>query len=129
MSDRPLIPGTSIPLHEIAALVPSMSVEDILEDYPSLTKHQVEVAIASAPLTANDVSYPNRSLKRALNDLVSLGVFDEVPRESDHDFIPVERQRAEKLGLDFDPQYFDKLAALIEEAYGPLTGEYQIING
>lgn len=121
MSDRLLIPGTSTPLHQIAALSPSMSVEDILEDYPSLTRQQVEDAISAAPLAAADGSYPNRSMKRALGDLVSMGVFDDVLTAADEDFIPVDRQRAEKLGPDYDPHYFETLDALLEEAFGHWT--------
>ncbi|MBY3151137.1 hypothetical protein HFO56_01785 [Rhizobium laguerreae] len=64
-----------------------------------------------------------------MSDLVPVGVFDDIPRTPDEDFIPVERQRAEMLGPDFDPHYFDKLGTLIEESYGPLSGEYQIISG
>ncbi|MBY3433335.1 hypothetical protein HFN89_04060 [Rhizobium laguerreae] len=60
----------------------------------------------------------NLSLKRALSDLVPVGVFDDIPRTPYEDFIPVERQRAEKLGPDFDPHYFDKLDTLIEEPTG-----------
>ena len=102
MSDRPLIQGTSISVRGIAALASAMSVEDILEDYPSLTRRQVEDAIAATPLTAKDASYPNRSLKRALSDLVSLGVFDDVPRAPDED--------------------------LNDEAFGPMA-EFQVVNG
>jgi hypothetical protein len=51
------------------------------------------------------------------------------PMSSDEDGIPVEQQRAEMLGPDFDPDYFAKLDALIEASFGPLTGEYSIVNG
>jgi hypothetical protein len=127
MIDRILIAGTSIPLHEITALLPSLCVDEILEDYPSLTRKQVEDAIASAPFMTSDVRYPHTSMKRALGALVAAGVFDDVPAEPDDDFISVERQRAEKLGPDYDPHYFEKLDAWIEEQLGPL-GEFEPVD-
>jgi hypothetical protein len=44
-----------------------------------------------------------------------------IPVSPDEDFIPVEVQRTQKLGPDFDPDYFAKLDKLLEEEYGPLA--------
>lgn len=46
----------------------------------------------------------------------------------DEDFVSVEYQRKHRVGPDYDPKYFDKLDALIEENYGPL-GEFRSVNG
>lgn len=44
----------------------------------------------------------------------------DIPTAPDEDGIPVERQRAERLGPDYDPDYFTKLDRLIEEHYGAI---------
>ncbi|MCV9963582.1 hypothetical protein OIU34_16890 [Pararhizobium sp. BT-229] len=44
-----------------------------------------------------------------------LGTEAAIPTAPDEDGIPVERQRAERLGPEFDPDYFAKLDRLIEE--------------
>jgi hypothetical protein len=103
-----------------------MSVEDILEDYPSLTR-QVDNAISAATLTATDVSYPNRSMKRALIDLVSMGVFDEIPsaRRRPHSARTATRRKA---GTRFRLAPLRQDGCFDRESYGPLAGEYQIIT-
>ncbi|RUV82278.1 DUF433 domain-containing protein [Mesorhizobium sp. M1A.F.Ca.IN.022.05.2.1] len=74
----PLIKGTSIPVHMVAALARAQSVDEIIEDFPSLGREQVEAAIDYAKAyPKRGRPYPARSLKRALADLADLGAFDE----------------------------------------------------
>lgn len=65
---EPLIKGTSIEVHRIAALLAGdLTVEDILEDYPSLTRAQVEAAAAYAKAHPKPGRpYPRTTLKRAI---------------------------------------------------------------
>ncbi|NKL24784.1 hypothetical protein [Rhizobium leguminosarum] len=63
----------------------------------------------------------------------SLGAFrgmvsSKIARGPDEDFVSTEYQRKNRIGPDYDPSYFDKLDALIEENYGPIV-EYKIVNG
>jgi uncharacterized protein (DUF433 family) len=70
--------GTDIPAHQIAALARGQSIAEILEDYPSLTKAQVEASIEYAKAyPKRGRPYPARSLKRMLADLAELGGFDD----------------------------------------------------
>jgi len=73
-----VIRGTEVPAHLIAALARTHKVEEILEDFPSLQRQQIEAAIEYAK------AYPKRgrpyaalSLKRTLAHMAELGVFDE----------------------------------------------------
>lgn len=69
--------GTDISVYLIAVLHPKNSIDEILEDYPSLSRTQVVAAIAYAeanPQQSN--THPSRTFKRGLGDLVNLGVFD-----------------------------------------------------
>lgn len=65
---EPLLKGTSIEIYRIVALLDGgASIEQVLEDYPSLSRKQVEVARAYAdtqPRTGGP--YPRVSSKRAL---------------------------------------------------------------
>jgi uncharacterized protein (DUF433 family) len=77
---EPVFRGTEIPIHPVAALAKGQTVEEILEDYPSLTADQVQDAVDYA--TAYPKAgrpYPSRSLKRSLGDLADAGVFDVEP--------------------------------------------------
>lgn len=77
---EPLLKKTDIPVHLIAALTRGQSVEEILEDFPSLTAEQVHAAADYArayPKAGRP--YPERSLKRLLGEAASLGAFDPVP--------------------------------------------------
>ena len=54
-------------------------MEDIVADFPSLTREQVEAAIEFAKAyPKRGRPYPGRSLKRALTDLAEIGAFDEL---------------------------------------------------
>lgn len=59
--------------------------------------------------------------------LKRMGSSVRVSRGRDEDFISVERQREDKVGPDYDPNYFEKLDALIEENYGPVA-KFTIVN-
>lgn len=74
---EPMIRGTRVPVYVIAGLARGQTVEEILEDYPSLTREQVEGAIEYA--TAYPKAgrpYPARSFKRMVGDLAEAGVWD-----------------------------------------------------
>ena len=65
---EPLLEGTTIEVHRVAALVAGgMSIEAILEDFPSLSRSAIETAEAYArahPRTGRP--YPRTTAKRAL---------------------------------------------------------------
>ena len=73
-----VIRGTVIPAHQIAALAREQTVEEILEDFPSLERAQVEAAIEyGKAYPKRGRPYAARSLKRTLAGMAELGVFDE----------------------------------------------------
>jgi uncharacterized protein (DUF433 family) len=75
--EEALLRGTDISVYRIAALYPHHSIDEILEDYPSLSRTQVASAVAYAEANPRPlIIYPATSLKRALGKLVDLGVFD-----------------------------------------------------
>jgi hypothetical protein len=74
----PVIKGTRIPVYMVAALAREQAMQEILEDFPSLTHEQVAAAIEYAKAyPKRGRPYPARSLKRALGELADLGVFDD----------------------------------------------------
>lgn len=80
---EPLIPGTTVPVYVVAGLAQGQTTEEILEDYPSLTREQVESAIEHAKVHPRmGRPYPARSFKRMIGDLAEAGVWDV---ESDPD--------------------------------------------
>ncbi|WP_434714228.1 DUF433 domain-containing protein (plasmid) [Rhizobium sp. YTUHZ045] len=75
---EPVIKGTDIPVYQVAALYPSASIEEILEDFPSLNHVQVEHAIDFArAYPKKGRPYPSTSLKRGISTLIKSGVFDD----------------------------------------------------
>jgi hypothetical protein len=52
-----------------------------------------------------------------------------IPVAPAEDIIPLAVQREKKLGPDYNPEYFASIDELIEEAYGPVTGEFKSISG
>ncbi len=79
-----LIKGTKISAYQIAALGAAHSVNEIIADYPSLSRAQVESAIEySRAYPKKGRPYPGTTFKKALSDLVDLGIFDDDPSESD----------------------------------------------
>ncbi len=86
-----LIRDTGIPAHLVAALSKEQTVEEILSDFPSLSKTQVEAAIEYAKAyPKRGRPYAPRSLKRTLSEMADLGVFDgdDRPEESAPRAIP-----------------------------------------
>jgi hypothetical protein len=74
---EPVLRGTNVPVHVVAALTRGQSATEIIEDYPTLTAGQVEAAAEYAkvyPRTGRPL--PARSLKRMLGDLAAAGVWD-----------------------------------------------------
>lgn len=79
----PVIRGTGVPVYVIAGLARGQTVEEILEDYPSLDREQVEGAVEYAKAYPKaGRPYPARSFKRMIGDLAQAGVWDV---ESDSD--------------------------------------------
>lgn len=75
----PFLKGTNIPVHLIAALGEGQTVDEIVEDYPSLSPEQVRHAIDYAEAyPKKGRPYPTRSFKRMLGDLAASGGFDSV---------------------------------------------------
>ena len=74
---EPVLRGTDVPVHVVAALARRQSTTEIVEDYPILTAEQVEGAVEYAsvyPRTGRPL--PTRSLKRMLADLAAAGVWE-----------------------------------------------------
>jgi uncharacterized protein (DUF433 family) len=76
---EPVIRGTSVPVYAVANLARGQTIEQIMEDYPSLTRALVEDAIEYArAYPKKGRPYPAHSFKRAIADL-GLGKL-ETPR-------------------------------------------------
>lgn len=72
------IKGTDLMTYQIAALFPRLSVDQILEDFPSLTRRQAQAAINYArAYPKSGRPFPSTTIKRGLAALVAAGVFDE----------------------------------------------------
>jgi hypothetical protein len=52
-----------------------------------------------------------------------------VPVAPVDDAISLADQRANHLGPDFNPDYFETVDALIEQTYGPITGKFRPVSG
>lgn len=74
----------------IASLARGQTVEQILEDYPTLTNDQVRAAIDYAQAYPKPGRpYPERSLKRMLAGAAEAGVFDVIePDDEDEPLSP-----------------------------------------
>lgn len=69
-SGEPVIRGTDVPVYVIASLAKGETIAEILEDYPSLTRTQVETAVEYAQAyPKKGRPYPARSFKRTIADL------------------------------------------------------------
>lgn len=74
---EPVLRGTTVPVHVLAALAKGQTVAEVGEDYPSLTSAQIDAALEYAkvyPRTGRPL--PARSLKRMLADAAAGGVWD-----------------------------------------------------
>lgn len=81
---EPVIKGSKVPVHMVAALARSQSVAEIIEDFPSLGTEQVEAAIEYAKAyPKRGRPHPGRSLKRTLAKLADLGAFEVEARPAD----------------------------------------------
>lgn len=73
----PVLRGTDVPVHVVAALARGQTTAEIVEDYPVLTAAQVEAAVEYAKVyPRNGRPLPARSFKRMLGDLAAAGVWD-----------------------------------------------------
>jgi uncharacterized protein (DUF433 family) len=69
-SGESVIRGTTVPVYVVASLAKGETVEDILENYPSLTRTQVENVIEYAKAyPEKGRPYPARSFKRMVADM------------------------------------------------------------
>jgi uncharacterized protein (DUF433 family) len=74
---EPLLRGTTVPVHVVAALARGQSVAEILADYPRLTPEQVAAAVEYAKIYPRPGRpLPARSFKRMLADLAASGVWE-----------------------------------------------------
>jgi uncharacterized protein (DUF433 family) len=74
---EPVLRGTTIPVHAIAALVRGQGEAQTLKDYPSLTAKQVQGAVEYARLyPRSGRPLPNKSLKGMLAELAQTGIWD-----------------------------------------------------
>ena len=75
---EPVLRGTNeVPVHLVAALAAGQGVDATLEDYPNLTRGQVEAAAEYASAYPKPGRpYPGRSFKRMLGKLADMGAFD-----------------------------------------------------
>jgi len=74
---EPVLRGTTAPVHIVAALARGQGIDETLQDYPRLTRGQVEAAVEYAqvyPRTGRPL--PARSFKRVLGDLAAAGVWE-----------------------------------------------------
>ena len=64
----PLLKGTQVEAYRIAALLAGeLTIDEVLADYPSLSREHVETARVSSEAHPNDGRpYPRTSVKRAL---------------------------------------------------------------
>lgn len=81
-SGDPVIRGTTMPVHVVAGLAKGESIDEIMQDYPSLTRAQVETAIEYArAYPKKGRPYPARSFKRMVADLGLEEITTERTRE------------------------------------------------
>ena len=85
---EPVLKGTDVPVHVVAALAEAGGVEEAARAYPSLSKAAVEAAVAYAEVyPKKGRPYPARSLKRMLSELA---LPDEVFGQADDEISPRE---------------------------------------
>lgn len=66
----PVLKGTSVPVHLVAALAQSEGAEGAARAYPSLSRQSVDAAVAYAQIyPKKGRPYPSKSLKRMLSEL------------------------------------------------------------
>lgn len=76
-SGDPVLRGTNVPVHTVAALARGQTVSEIMEDYPGLTPAQVDAAVEYAKVYPKPGRpLPARSFKRMLSDLATAGAWD-----------------------------------------------------
>ena len=79
---EPVLKGTDVPVHVVAALAEAGGLEEAARAYPSLSKAAVEAAVAYAEVyPKKGRPYPARSLKRMLSELALPDEVFGVPAE------------------------------------------------
>jgi uncharacterized protein (DUF433 family) len=67
---EPVLRGTAVPVHVVAALAEAGGVEEAARAYPSLSKAAVDAAVAYAQVyPKKGRPYPQKSLKRMMSEL------------------------------------------------------------
>jgi len=80
---EPYLRGTSISAYQIAALRKEMTVDEILQDYPTLKRDDIEAAASFAAIYPEPGRpYPAKTLKRGISELLKLGIFDQIQDET-----------------------------------------------
>ena len=73
----PVVEGTELSVYLLAALAEGQTADEVLQDYPGLTRQQLERAVAYAAIyPKKGRPYPTRSFKRMLADAAGSGAFD-----------------------------------------------------
>lgn len=73
----PVLRGTGVPVHALAALARGQSIPEIIEDHPGLDPAQIEAAVEYAKVYPKPGRpFPARSFKRMLSDMAASGVWD-----------------------------------------------------
>lgn len=73
----PVVAGSGVSVYVLSALAVGQTVEEVLDDYPGLTREQFNRALTyAAAYPKKGRAYPSRSFKRMIGDLASSGVFD-----------------------------------------------------
>ena len=77
MNGDPVLRGTNVPVHAVAALARGQTVPEIMEDHPGLTPAQIDAAVEYAGIYPKPGRpLPTRSFKRMLGDLAAAGTWD-----------------------------------------------------
>ena len=75
--DDPVLRGTDVSVHTVAALARGQTVAELMEDYPGLTPAQIDAAVEYAKVYPKPGRpLPVRSFKRMLSDLATAGTWD-----------------------------------------------------
>lgn len=81
--EDPVIKGTGISVYRVAALAQGQSIEEILQDFPSLDAGNVERAVSYATAYPKvGRPYPTRSFARSAGALADMGAFGPSEHEA-----------------------------------------------
>lgn len=76
-AEKPVLRGTTAPVHAVAALARAQNVDEVRSEYPGLRDDQIAAATTYAEIYPQiGRPQPARSFKRALEDLAETGIWD-----------------------------------------------------